>query len=695
MFKWEKLDELRASMHQPHQREVLWYTSHLAFNFTPLQDSAYIPRQNAARVALACAMLLALDHRVDVETHEIVPLSEDDRQTLLNKVVSHHHNLITHVQRLTVNNLTTGSNTWQYDAMILTMSLASYDLLAAMDHGETILAPARARLIEYLANFYGAAADTVEGVGPITFLDFVKNNHALKVAGALGLGAVVLGEYDDPDPYRQPRRWLETALYVIDNVLWRDPYRQSEPDRIAGYAEGPYYFTYAFINCLPFIRALKHYWPYDDSLHAEFRGAARRVRHPYFDPVYDRLYEWLVRTCMPDGRIVPIDDSFLDKTTLILAALEKPRYHIPVDFSGFFPSQTWSYGHVMSSPLDFGPFYFCANTPFSDFSDRRKNECFPTAGNAVFRSDFSSQATYLHVTAENGRARIQGAGHNQGDVSSFIICKNAEILALDPGYVSWNQRNLVGNADNHNLILSGNCGPAIGTPLNPNDADGFLNDFVDLPRLAAVEASTRYCSTDVRRDFVFVGEKAVFVYDYVDRGAPTHFRWQLHGNGREGGTTNEGTFEWAEQGGVWRRPRAGLRLHIQSPETCSLSTRLSPHEFAFTQTADHTVLEARVNNQSRASFLAALVPFDAGMETPVVSTLSVSGASACVFDDYVAFGQTQKSQRTITLADGSTVVSDALFFIFGDSTFLFRTGQDGGFFDGPFFVHRDNAGKTA
>ena len=697
LFKWQQLNELQALIVGPHRKQVHWYLTNTAYTFPATQDATYPSRQNAARVGLACSFLLALGLRANLSTDEIYPLDEADRQFLLEKAVLQLHGLVTDVEFLTVNNLSTGSGNWQYDAAILTQSLTSYDLLAALGYGEEVLAPARAKLTDYLQNFYRAAADTIEGVGPVSFFDFIKNNHALKVAGALGLGGVVLGENGDPVPSRQPRRWLETALFVMDNCLWRDPNRQSEPDRIAGYAEGPFYFSYAFVNCLPFIRGLRNYWPHDDSLQVEFRGEARRVRNPYFDPIYDNLYEWFVRTALPDGRTAPIDDSYLDRATLLLAALDKPRYHIPVDFSGFYPTQPLTYGQIISAPLDFGPFYLAALTPFSDFSDRPKIDCFPDAGNAVFRSDFSSDAAFLQVIAENGRARINGAGHNQGDVTSFIFGKNAETLALDPGYVSWGQRNLVGNANNHNLILSGDCGPLIGSPFQPNDADGFLNDLIELPGLAAVEATTRYCSTDVRRDFVFAGERAAFVFDFVDRGTvPTHFRWQLHGNGRAGADLETvGTYEPAEKGGVWRRPRAGLRLHIQSPENCTLSTRLAPHEIAFGQTDEHTALEARVNGQNRAAFLAALIPFDAGMELPVVQAPDVDGAVVAFYDGFAAFAQTEKHPRQFSPPTGADATTDALFVFYDDSTFLFRTGAGGGFFDGFLRVERANAGKTA
>jgi hypothetical protein len=68
---------------------------------------------------------------------------------------------------------------------------------------------------------------------------------------------------------QQPQRWIDAAMWNIDNVLWKDAKRQSEPGIIAGYAESPYYFKYGFINCLPFIRAMGNFLP-DNSLEYTF-----------------------------------------------------------------------------------------------------------------------------------------------------------------------------------------------------------------------------------------------------------------------------------------------------------------------------------------------------------------------------------------------------------------------------------------
>jgi hypothetical protein len=143
LFNFENLPDIQAAVQQEPRRQVLAYLSNLAFGFGVEQNLTYVTRQNAARVALACSYLLALGYRSHLDSTHVYPLTEEERQILLQKAVDQLHHLVTDVEILTVNNLTTGSNNWQYDAAILTQSLTSYDLLAAMGYGDEILDPAR------------------------------------------------------------------------------------------------------------------------------------------------------------------------------------------------------------------------------------------------------------------------------------------------------------------------------------------------------------------------------------------------------------------------------------------------------------------------------------------------------------------------------------------------------------------------
>lgn len=80
-------------------------------------------------------------------------------------------------------------------------------------------------------------------------------------AGAIGMSAVILSDYQTIIPEQQPKTWLQTALGAIEDVMWKADASQSADSGRAGYSEGPHYFRYAMLNMLPFFRALKHVYP--------------------------------------------------------------------------------------------------------------------------------------------------------------------------------------------------------------------------------------------------------------------------------------------------------------------------------------------------------------------------------------------------------------------------------------------------
>jgi len=96
------------------------------------------------------------------------------------------------------------------------------------------------------------------------FFNYQFNNHSIMTASALGLAAVVLNDHESIDPDRQPQNWINAGMWNLDNTLWMQggsyP-RVSEPDTLAGYAEGPAYFNYSFQNAFPFIRAMGNFLP--------------------------------------------------------------------------------------------------------------------------------------------------------------------------------------------------------------------------------------------------------------------------------------------------------------------------------------------------------------------------------------------------------------------------------------------------
>ena len=214
---------------------------------------------------------------------------------------------------------------------------------------------------------------------------------------------------------------------------------------------------------------------------------------------------------------------------------------------------------------------------------------YPEGGNAVFRSGWDTDATTAVVLGEHGAAmelgrdrnglgKIASAAHEQPDTGSFTLGAYGEKLLLDPGYMTYPERRLVGKATDHNMILVNGQGPKdpflasilwntnfAGPP--PVDGQATITEHARhaVPRhrarheprtrarsstVASSSSTTATCWSPTR---VQIGPRP---------SRPT-FTWQLHGNG---GGTSGGTFTRdavrRRVGARCRPARLGLRHHV-------------------------------------------------------------------------------------------------------------------------------------
>ena len=251
----------------------------------------------------------------------LTSLSAADRTKLVTNVKSLLENINTAVEAVT------NYTNWQWRSKELIDYMIAYDLLRGAGEDETAMAASKTKLQEFAGNLYN---QSVTGfIRVYYFYNNIKNNHALMTAAALGLSAVVLNDATSTIATQQPINWINNGLYNIDNVLWRDAKRQSDSTAIAGYAEGPYYFKYAFLNVLPFVRAMGNFLP-DGRNRYTYNGVSRSIRNPYYDPKYDLLYEWMSAILMPDGRYPALEDSYIDMGMPELALTGKSQYVQPL-----------------------------------------------------------------------------------------------------------------------------------------------------------------------------------------------------------------------------------------------------------------------------------------------------------------------------------------------------------------------------
>jgi hypothetical protein len=514
---------------------------------------------------------------------------------------------------------------WQWRSKELIDYLIAYDLLRGAGETAPSLAASQARLQAFAGNLYRQSTTPFMGV---SFYSAVKNNHTLMTAAALGMAAVVLNETSSPDANQQPSRWAGAGLYTIDNVLWRDAQRQSDSTQVAGYAEGPYYCKYALLNCLPYFRAMGNFLP-DGRLPCTFGGSTRSIRNPFFDPKYDQLYEWLTAIRLPDGRLPALEDSYVDMGMPELALTGKPQYVKPMYFGNISGTGMASeLAQLRDATVDMRAAWLAAAVAPTAPAHPALT-VLPGSGNLIFRSGADSAATYLHVYGRGGTAQSNSGGHNQGDASSFILHAQGQLLALDPGYLSYGRRAEVGAATNHSLVLVDGAGPALGTPGATNSAPAAIQRTFQTPQLSYGEVTTTYQNARLTRKTLFVRNTYFLLADAVSAAAPHAYTWQLHGYGLAGGSAATGTFagNLAGHEGTWQKNGVKLLAHVAGTGTAATyTTATNPHETTYNTAENHTTLLVQQTGAAQTQFLAALYPYAA--QPPQVATTSQASTAA-------------------------------------------------------------------
>ncbi|MGI4740876.1 MAG: heparinase II/III domain-containing protein [Janthinobacterium lividum] len=557
---------------------------------------------------------------------------------------------------------TTPYTEWQWRSKELIDYLIAYDLLRGAGETAASLDASQAKLQEFAGNLYRQSTTPFFGV---SFYGAVKNNHTLMTAAALGLAAVVLNDASSPDANQQPSRWAGAGLYTIDNVLWRDAQRQSDSTQVAGYAEGPYYAKYALLNCLPYFRAMGNFLP-DARLPYTFGSSTRSIRNPYFDPKYDLLYEWLTAIRLPDGRLPALEDSYVDMGMPELALTGKAQYVKPMYYSKLSgTSMASEVAQLRDVTVDMRAAWLAAAVE-PTAPAHPALAVLPGSGNLIFRSGADSAATYLHVYGRGGLAQSNSGGHNQGDASSFILHAQGQLLALDPGYLSYARRAEVGQATNHNLVLVDGAGPALGAPGAGNAVPAAIEHTFQTPLLSYGEVTTAYQNASLTRKTLFVRNTYFLLADAVSAAAPHTYTWQLHGYGLAGGTAATGVFvgNLAAHEGTWQKNGVNLLTHVAATgSAATYSTATNPHETTYNTAENHTTLLVQQSGAAQTQFLAALYPYTTQAPQLTTTSQAATAALAAASNGFIDLAFTQAD--SVLRADASgrlpqTVQADGL-----------------------------------
>lgn len=368
------------------------------------------------------------------------------------------------------------------------------------------------------------------------------NNHALLVAGAVGMAAVVMHHYGVYFWLVQQKanRWAHAAHAYTSLSMWNveeGAYTDgpnSKRGQVAGYAEGTHYFNYAFCNLLPFFRAFNNFVGGRETNNTYYQSlfdfTGQDVKNYYRDPDYDNLFRWYSELLQPNGDEPSIDDSYagrsfpIEITGRAQYAVRKPQ------LIKFFDNVDLRADYMTV----FNHYYETENIP-------APITYFPDAGNIIVRSvvDNSgmrlplSETHSIHVLCEKG-VNLNGSkpfdlGHEHGDATSFIITAGEDELVIDPGYYGFTNRFQVNQGYDHNVITATNQYPQYNTPTTVTESPVILGGKTNFA------VFTAYNDLQVKRKFSMrIGEKTYPYYvieDSVYSAVNATVKFNLNGNG--------------------------------------------------------------------------------------------------------------------------------------------------------------------
>ena len=546
-------------------------------------------RRLRAGIAKNAAFIAYLNRYVIKDSLAILPTLE--KETLINTSITVLQQCQTSIPQLSITSPNAYED-WQWHSKEFIDLLSAYDMLRGIPEiSKSTMDSIEKRLALFAITFHKEATKSIFG---LTFFGTVRNNHALMTAGAIGMAGVILRDYQSLIPEDQPTFWLHSALNAIDDIMFTGSQTQSNKTGTAGYAEGPHYYRYAMLNLLPMFRAMHHVYP-----DTNFIVNQRKIRHPFYDPRFNECSKWLIAILQPDGTYPALGDSFL--------GMGFPELALKGDSTLVFPFTVSELSSQLNSTVDMRANY-CASRTTAALQFQDGLQVYDDAGAVVFReSDW-----YAHVIAKHGNARTAGAGHSQSDMTAFMLWTHGIPIILDPGYLQYGMRDMVGNAQQHNVILVNGQGPPNGAPLQPGGADAFVQESFSIPGIDYVGVKTNYNGADIYRHFFNIADTAFVNIDICSTQVPSTFSHQVHGNGLINGTEQTGFAYWQNSGPsttmTWERDSARADALWSAIPLETFSADTSVHEESYRLPGTHTVLRTHSKKTSSAIFGGMIIP---------------------------------------------------------------------------------------
>lgn len=638
-----QIETVRLKLQEEQQFQIYQSIYSYAQQELPSENISNEDRRKRAQIAREAAFVILMQKGIYNDT--LQSLMSTEESGLLQKTLDILNNINTEVE---VQEGWSFYYTWQFRSKELIHLLVAYDLLKGANVPDEKLEDAKTKLQTFSGNLYtratGSYPNPIAGFPDIDFFFYNPNNHGIMVCGALGLAGIILADFENEDPTLQPANWINTAMWNLDNLLWKVDGlipRVSEQNILAGYAEGPNYFYYGFQNAFPFIRAMWNYLP-DQSLKYSFKNVERTIAHPWYDQNYYNLYKWMMLIRMPDGRSPSIHDSATSFSTNFTALSGYSEFNIPSE-SGHY--------HDFWTRVQ----YLCTDVAEGNYEEALF-QALPDAGSLIFRNTYNDPSgIYMHLIGKNNIALYGAKAHHQADAMSFQLYYNGHTFAIDEGYTGSNYRSFVNKATDHNLILVDGKGPT--PPLSEwvnNDNEVYIEHYFDMKSMDYGELTGSWQQADLIRKVLFIDDEYFIMWDDCVSSSPRKYQFQLHCSGLQ---TNDPA---AAEGSVLIDPASNSTTISKSDHHVFVKTEATNgiEEYFLALDSTYNGLTTKYHNKTLAGsypidklqFTSLIVPF-ADIAPSVQSFENIADGTALQVQrddsqDFV-FTQTQKAGRNI------------------------------------------------
>lgn len=526
----------------------------------------------------------------------------------------------------------------------------TYDILAGSGLiGAQRLEAIAARTTTMVENLYRDFFDLLAIWQP-----FSTNNHSIKICSALGTAAMTFNRHTDAN------KWfnlgMTEAVYKLFDIQIVE----------GAMAEGTYYATYSAVNHLPFFVMFDHLVGEDLTLlQRDFcligpncTWSEVDVVNPVDNPkLYDQS-EWFVKIRMPNGAAPPLDDS---NSEGFLNGLMAPVWDDGLLAWDWLESQAFPMftKHCADTLVHIVATYDDAVTVTPPDGWFGPNFIMKQAGEAVFRSGWTPDDSWMMFVAEYGQARTAGSGHEHGDNLSVSLYARGESLLLDPGYIRWEEHALVMLGKHHNVpTVDGHAPPAPHPVILIGGNDAFITDGMTEAAAPFVTGQSAWQQAEFERTVFFPDSDYLLVVDDMASAEARTYGVLWHG---QGGGDSGYPFVQLADGGSWQPENAGVDVHMAaSVGDIAMDTTINIHAFTYGQMIEHVTLSAQADTQAeRARFVSVAVPYEPAKEAPrTVTWLDVDDAVAARISgtatDFI-FAQDVRRVRTLSAAQTGSV----------------------------------------